>query len=135
MTIPGVGIRTAEAFLAYVDDARRFGAKAIGAYLGLVPSQDASGGMNRLGRITKEGPRTLRGLLTEAAWQAKRRSPTIRALFERIRRDEPDRTKRALVAVAHHLSRVMLGMLESGEVWRERIETTAEPEATTMAHA
>ena len=38
MTIPGVGIRTAEAFVAYVDDARRFGRSLrAGTYFGLVP--------------------------------------------------------------------------------------------------
>jgi transposase len=118
-TIPGVGIRTAEAFLAYVDDPSRFGANSIGPYLGLVPSQDASAGMNRLGRITKDGPGTVRGLLAEAAWQAIRRSPTVRAFFERIKRDDPGRRKKALVATAHYLARIMLAMLTSGEAWRE----------------
>jgi transposase len=43
-TIPGVGRRTAEAFVAYVDDVRRFArTKQVGCYLGLVPCQDASG--------------------------------------------------------------------------------------------
>src|SRR4051794_5598402 len=38
MTIPGVGIRTAEAFVAYIDDVRRFArVKQVGSYLGLVP--------------------------------------------------------------------------------------------------
>lgn len=77
-TIPGVGIRTAEAFVACVDNPDRFGnVRSIGSYLGLVPCQDASGEMNRLGRITKDGPPTLRKLLTEAAWQGVIRSPTI----------------------------------------------------------
>ena len=39
-TIPGVGMRTAEAFLAYVDDPQRFRGRSIGAYLGMVPRQD-----------------------------------------------------------------------------------------------
>jgi transposase len=115
-TIPGVGIRTAEAFLAYVDDPKRFQrTKAIGRYFGLVPSQDASAGMNRLGRITKEGPGTVRKVLVEAAWQAIRRSPTIRAFYERVRQGKDERKKKALVATAHYLARVMLGMLRTGE--------------------
>ena len=118
-TIPGVGIRTAEAFIAYVDDPHRFGPKSIGAYIGIVPSQDSSAATNRLGRITKDGPGTLRGLLTEAAWQSIRRSATARAFFLRVQHDDPARRKKALVATAHYLSRAMLGMLKSGEVWRE----------------
>jgi transposase len=49
-SIPGVGIRTAEAVAAFVDDPHRFGnAKAVGSYFGLVPCQDQSGDKNRLG--------------------------------------------------------------------------------------
>ena len=121
MTIPGVGPRTAEAFVAHVDEPTRFAPKSIGTYFGLVPSQDASGDRNRLGRITKTGPSIVRGLLTEAAWQGVRRSPTIRAVFERIQRGDADRKKKAIVATAHYLSRVMLGMLRSGEAWRPRL--------------
>jgi transposase len=40
-SIPGVGVRTAEAVAAFVDDPHRFpNAKAVGRYFGLVPSQD-----------------------------------------------------------------------------------------------
>ena len=119
--IPGVGIRTAEAVMAYVDDPNRFGKmKSIGSYFGLVPCQDQSAGKNRLGHITRQGPATVRKLLTEASWQAIRRSKTIRAYFERIRQGNPERKKIALVATAHYLLRVMLAMLRTGEVWRAR---------------
>ena len=92
--IPGVGIRTAEAVMAYVDDPHRFhSVKAIGSYFGLVPCQDQSAGKNRLGHITRQGPSTVRKLLTEASWQAIRRSQEIRAYFERIRQGNPERKK------------------------------------------
>ncbi len=120
-TIPGVGVRTAEAFLAYVDDPQRFRGRSIGAYLGMVPRQNASGGVNRLGRITREGPSTVRQMLAEATWQAIRRSPTVRKRFERICQGRPDRRKKALVATAHYLARVMIGMLNTGERWREEV--------------
>jgi len=119
MTIPGVGIRTAEAFVAYVDDPHRFRSNSIGPYLGLVPRQDAAAGMNRLGRITRQGPSTVRKMLAEATWQARRRSPTVRAISDRFQGNRPDRKKKALVATAHYLARVMLAMLKTGEVWRE----------------
>lgn len=119
MTIPGVGPRTAEAVLAYVDDPKRFGKlRAIGAYFGLVPCQDQSAGRNRLGHITKDGPGTARKLLVEAAWQCIRRSEKVRQYFERLVGNDPDRRKIAVVATAHHLLRCMLAMLRSGEAWR-----------------
>ena len=129
-TIPGVGPRTAEAVCAYVDDARRFASThAVGSYFGLVPSQDSSAGKDRLGHITRQGPSTVRKLLCEAAWIGIRKSPTLRALFDRIVRKDPDRKKIALVAVARHLGSVMAAMLKSGEVWRER-EKDSPPEDT-----
>jgi transposase len=118
-TIPGVGPRVAEAVAAYIDAPHRFHCnKAIGRYFGLVPRQDASGRLNRLGHITHEGPSLVRGLLVEAAWQGIRRCPRLREIYERIRRGDDRRKKIALVATAHHLLRAMLAMLQTGEVWR-----------------
>jgi len=118
-TIPGVGPRTGEAVVAYIDEPGRFHRnKAIGSYFGLVPKQDASGRSNRLGHITREGPASVRGLLVEAAWQGIRRCPRIRQVYERIQRGDKERKKIALVATAHHLLRAMLAMLQTGEVWR-----------------
>jgi len=132
-TIPGVGNRTAEAVAAYIDEPRRFTSiRAIGSYFGLVPSQDQSGGTNRLGHITREGPGTVRKLLVQAAWRGIRSSPSLRAFFDRIVGGDPDRRKIALIAVAHHLARVMLAMLRSGAAWEERLAPAAaepEPEA------
>jgi transposase len=125
-SIPGVGLRTAEAMVAFLDDPQRFRtAKAIGAYFGLVPCQDQSGASNRLGHITREGAAAVRHLLVEAVWQAVRRSATVRAYFERIQRGDPDRKKIAVVATAHYLSRVMWAMLRDGTLWREQPQTAA----------
>jgi transposase len=119
-TIPGVGPRTAEAMVAYVDDPYRFGRnKTIGSYVGLVPCQYESAGKTRFGHITREGPSTVRKMLTEACWKAISGSPQIRAYFERVRRGDQNRKKIALIATAHYLARVMLAMLQTGEVWRE----------------
>jgi transposase len=127
-SIPGVGVRTAEAVAAFIDDPHRFrDAKAVGRYFGLVLSQDQSGDRNRLGHITREGPAVVRQLLAEASWQAVRRSPTVRAYFERVRRDDPQRKKIALVATAHYLVRVMLALLKCGATWEEGRAPADEP--------
>lgn len=128
-TIPGVGVRTAEAVVAHLDDVSRFSRnKQVGSYLGLVPCQDQSAGRDRLGHITKDGPPAVRKLLCEAAWQGIRRSPALKSFFERVTRGEADRRKIALVATAHHLARVMAAMLRTGEVWRE----VARPDSMKM---
>ena len=135
-SIPGVGVRTAEAVTAFIDDPDRFrGAKAIGRYFGLVPSQDQSGDRNRLGHITREGPAVVRQLVAEATWQAVRRSPTVRAYFERVRRDDPQRKKIAPVATAHYPVRVMWALLERGTAWEEGLAAAAGPKGVATAVA
>ncbi len=129
-TIPGVGPRTAEAVVAYINDARRSRRnKCVGSYFGLVPCQDATGSANRLGHITREGPAIVRKLLVEAAWQGIRRSVRVRAFFERVRGQDPDRRKIALVATAHYLVRVMQAMLRKGEAWWDEEPAAPAPEA------
>jgi transposase len=119
-TIPGVGPRTAEAFVAYVGDPKRFArAGQVSAYFGLVPCEDTSAGKQRLGHITKDGPSLVRWLLVEAAWQAVRRCPALRQRLERIQRGQPKRKRIAVVAIASHLARAMWAMMGSGESWRE----------------
>ncbi|MCG8507665.1 MAG: IS110 family transposase [Rhodospirillales bacterium] len=120
-TIPGIGPRTAEAFVACIDHPARFAnSRKVSAYFGLVPMQDSSGPVHRLGHITRQGPATLRRLLTEAAWQARRLSPTVGAFFDRIVGGKPQRRKIAIVATANYLARCMFAMLRSGELWCEK---------------
>lgn len=121
-TIPGVGPRTAEAVVAYIDVPDRFAdSRQVGAYFGLVPRQDQSAAVNRLGHITKEGPPSVRHLVVESSWQVIRRSPTARARFQRISGGQKERRKIALVAVGHWLVRCMHAMLRTGECWRESV--------------
>jgi len=135
-SIPGVGARTAEAVLAYVDKPERFRRnKQIGAYFGVVPSQDDSGETHRYGHITRQGPATVRGLIVEAAWQGVRRSETIESFYARVCQGKKERKKIALIATAHHLLRVMLSMLKSGEVWREKEPENQDAAATVAAAA
>ena len=125
-TIPGVGIRTAEAVVAHLDDPTRFtNSKQVGSYFGLVPSQDQSGSMNRLGHITRSGPAVVRLMLAEAAWHAIRCSPTVARYFTRIEQGNRERKKIAVVATAHYLARVMYAMLRDNRPWKEEVDLAA----------
>jgi len=76
MTHPGVGPITALAFMLIIGTPERFRCgKQLGSYLGLVPSEDSSGGKQRLGHISKQGNSLLRFLLVEAAHAAVRHDP------------------------------------------------------------
>lgn len=68
MTIPGVGVQTALAFKAEIDDPKRFKrSRDVGVHVGLTPRQYASGEIDRSGGISKCGNSALRTLLFEAA--------------------------------------------------------------------
>lgn len=68
MTIPGVGEQAATAVVASVPDHRLFkDGRQFAAWLGLVPRQHTTGGVVRLGRITKRGDKYIRMCLVHGA--------------------------------------------------------------------
>ncbi len=112
LSIPGIGPRTVEAMLAYTDDIRRFGnSKQYGSYFGLTPKLDESGSVRRVGHITKQGPSVVRWLLVECSWIVIRKSPSLRAFYERVCGGQSNRKKIAIVAVARKLTEIMRAML------------------------
>jgi transposase len=126
-TIPGVGPRTAEVVVAYLDDARRFkNARQVSSYAGLVPRRYQSGQMDRQGRIHKRGPRLLRSALVEAAWIMLRLNPWARALYEHFSAGQKTRKKKAIVAIARKLLVRCWVMLLRKEPWRA-VTQLAEP--------
>jgi transposase len=84
----GVSTLTAFALTVELGDWRRFRPEALGAFLGLIPSENSSGERRRQGAITKTGNSHARRLLVEAAWH--QRSPTRRSVtLERRREGKP----------------------------------------------
>lgn len=73
MSVPGVGVLTATAFIAFVGDVRRFrSGRDFAAYLGLTPREHSSGFSRRLGSITKRGNTYVRMMLIHGARSALR---------------------------------------------------------------
>ncbi len=87
MTVPGVNVQTAAAFMAAIGDIRRFpSAKQLVGYLGLDPRVRQSGNTEaRHGHISKTGSSLARGMLGEAAWSVAQTPGPLRAFFERVR--------------------------------------------------
>lgn len=68
MTVPGIGVMTALAFISTIDDPTRFRRSSdVGAFLGLTPRRHQSGEMDWSGRISKQGDGLVRTYLYEAA--------------------------------------------------------------------
>lgn len=109
-TVPGVGPVVALTAIAVFDDAHRFAsAKHAASYAGLVPSTYQSGACDRHGHITKRGSAELRAMLCEAAHHARRPSHPLHPHFSKLCARHG--YKRAIVAVAHRLCRVLYALL------------------------
>ena len=68
MSVPGIGVLSALAYVSTVEDPARFGrSRSVGAHLGLTPRQYQSGEVDRSGRISRWGDTLARTLLYEAA--------------------------------------------------------------------
>ncbi len=86
MTQPGVGPVTALAFVLTIGPVERFPkSRKLVSYLGLNPSEESSGGRQRLGAISKQGNSMLRFLLVEAAQTASIYDPELRRDYQRLK--------------------------------------------------
>jgi transposase len=86
MREPGVGPVTALAFVLTIGPVVRFQrSKQVVSYLGLNPSEESSGGRQRLGSISKQGNSMLRHLLVEAAQAASKFDPELRRDYQRLK--------------------------------------------------
>ena len=117
-TVPGVGLIVAATFVSVIDDAKRFkNAHAVGAYLGLVPSESTTGGPHkrRLGAITKQGNRMARAMLIQASWtifRSRDRTDPLKSWVEHLATKRHKRV--AVVALARKLAGVLWAMWRDG---------------------
>ena len=112
--VTGIGELGASALVGAVGEFKQFdSAKQFGAFLGLVPSQNSSGGKASLGRITKRGDDYLRTLLIQGAKSAvmsadKRDDPTSRWLVQLTARVG---WQKACVAMANKNARILWAVM------------------------
>lgn len=107
-----MGVRpiTASAAVATVGDFRQFrNGSQFGAWLGLLPRQNSSGGKNQLGGITRRGDMYVRTLLIQGAmsvvWSAHKRDDPISRWVHGLR--EKHGWQKAAVALANKNARIL----------------------------
>ncbi len=121
----GIETVTAIAVVAELHDFRRFEtARALMAYLGLVPSEYSSGERQRRGAITKAGNVHVRRLMIEAAWHYRHR-PRVGEGLRRRRQGQSS----AIIAIAdraqHRLSRRFRHLTEQGKPFNKAVVAVA----------
>lgn len=122
-TIPGIGLLTATALLAFVGDPHRFkNGRRFASYLGLTPKEHSTGSKRRLGRISKQGNKYLRHLLIHGARSLMRAATTksepdkLRAWA--LRKNSARGPHKAAAAVANKLARVAWAVWTRGGAYR-----------------
>ena len=125
---PGVGPVLATALIATVADPKAFrSGRNFSAWIGLVPKQHSSGGKERLGSISKQGDKYLRGLFVVGALAVIRYAkihgtkhrPWLTALLTR----RP--AKIAAIALANKIARMVWAMMARGEQYEEPVALAA----------
>lgn len=102
MQLPGVGIVVTMTILSAIGEIQRFpSARKLVGYAGFGAGVEDSGQKHRGKGITKFGRKELRWALVEAAWQAIRSNPRLRAEYDQLcKRKLPNQ---AIVAIARKL--------------------------------
>jgi transposase len=121
MQLPGIGPTTASALLASLGGGHDFAnGRQVAAWIGLTPGQYSSGGVARLGRITKAGDRYLRSLLVMGARAILSGLGDKQDRFSRWARNLVERRGywRAVVAIAAKNARLAWAVLKYGEGFR-----------------
>jgi len=117
MTMPGLGYFAASLLVAELCDISRFSSdKRLVSWAGLAPGVHQSGDKVVHGRITRQGNRLVRWVLVQAAQTARLYDDRFREFYERYARRRGD--KKAVVAVAHEMFRVVYFMLKRNEAYR-----------------
>lgn len=121
MTIPGIGTRTAQVIIAETGgDMSRFPTPGhLAAWCGLAPANRESAG-KRMRAGSRKGNVHLSSIMVEVAWATARTKTRPGARLRRlIRRFGEDGKKKAAVAVAHTLLRIVWAVLEHDTDYRE----------------
>jgi len=116
-SVPGIGLLTATALVAFVGDVVRFrSGRHLASFMGLTPRERSTGNVRRLGRISKRGDIYLRMLLIHGArsvlWHAKQEEAPDRLRAWALKVERHRGHNKAAVALANKLARISWAVLK-----------------------
>jgi transposase len=120
ISVPGIGVLSALAFVSTVEDPARFGrSRSVGAHLGLTPRQYQAGEVDRSGRISRCGDTLARTLSYEATVVILSRVKSASSLKDWARAiAKRSGNGKTLVALARKLSVILHSVWRSGTPFR-----------------
>jgi len=126
VSVPGIGLLTATALVAFVGDVQRFRTgRHFASYLGLTPKESSSGLRRRLGAISKKGNVYLRMLLTHGAraalCHAKRASAPTRLQTWALKIESSRGHNKATSALANKMTRIAWAVWKGETSYENRI--------------
>lgn len=121
-TIPGIGVRTAQVFLAVIGDPNRFrNQSAFANWTGVVPGARQSADSEGKGlRMTKAGPAMMKRALYQAGDIARRYDPQLADLYYREMVHHGKTHLQAMGAVMSHLAARILAVLQENRPYELR---------------
>jgi transposase len=122
-SIPGIGLITCSAMIAFVGSPNRFrSCRAYASYFGITPKEHSSGAKRRLGSINKEGDTYLRTLLIHGAravlLAARRSKNPDRLQAWALRVQDRRGHNRAAVALANKIARIAWAVWSKGTLYQ-----------------
>lgn len=114
-TTPGIGLITAMTMITEIGDINRFESfTKFNSFIGLCPSEFSSGEHIHKGKMTTRSHKTIRSLIIESAWIARRNDPALTLKYHELLKTKT--AKRAIVIIA----RKLLSRLFT--VWKTNVE-------------
>lgn len=117
MSIPGVDFYLASLYSSFVGDAKRFpDDDHLNSFFGIIPVTKDTGGKQRRGKMSKEGPSIARWTLAVMVDTVMRQNPEIKRYYESVK--ERSNGGHAHVMTMKKLNRMLYHMLTTRQRWK-----------------
>jgi transposase len=133
LSMTGIDVYSALLIRSEIGNINRFpDHKKLVSWAGLAPSLHQSGNVEYHGSITKQGSRTLRWIIVEAARVAVNHDVKMQAFHERVKHRRGD--QKATIAVANKMLKIIWFMLTRREPYQSRNEKRYQQKLNSIAN-